>query len=335
MIVCCVWLSIGMAVDAWAHRNVPDLESFFTPWHAVFYSGFGAVAAHTLLATWRNVRRGYPWGRAAPEGYGEALVGLAIFAAGAIGDAIWHELFGVEKDLAALFSPTHLLLFAGVTLLVTSPLRSRWQRPDERPPTAGELAPPMLGAVLAITMFSFVTQSLSPYVEPLAGRAHLGAIPGVQEPRVVYLGQALGVGGMLVQTVLLVGAVLLLRRRWPLPFGTIATILTLNAAVQVAVSELYPLVAVALVAGLTADALLYRLDRGSGSTCGVRIVAGGLPLLLWGLYMGAIGLGLGGGLAWDLELWVGAVLAAGATGLLLSYLVVPAGATRARLGSQG
>jgi hypothetical protein len=51
--------------------------------------------------------------------------------------------------------------------------------------------------------------------------------------------------------------------------------------------------------------------------------------------MAAIALGLAGGLAWALELWAGAVLAASATGLLLSYLVFPPGATLARLGSQG
>jgi hypothetical protein len=335
MIVCCVWLSIGMAIDAWAHRNVPDLESFFTPWHAVFYSGFGAVAAHVLLTTRRQVRNGYPWRRAAPEGYAEALVGLAIFAAGGIGDALWHELFGVEKDLAALLSPTHLLLFTGVTLFVTSPLRSAWRRPEFLAPTASELAPAVLSVVLAITMFSFITQGLSPFVEPLAGRAHLGPIAGAVEPRLAYVGQTLGVGGILAQTVLLVGAALLLLRRWRLPFGTVTSIVVLNASIQVAVSELYALVIVAAAAGLSADLLLRRPRSAAYPIRCVRAVAVAFPLVLWGLYMGAIGLGLAGGLAWDLELWAGAVLAAGATGLLLSYLAFPPGATLARLGSHG
>ena len=67
MVAGCVWLSVGMAVDAWAHKNVPALETFFTPWHAVFYSGFAAVAAIVGAATWRNVRRGQPPGQAAPD----------------------------------------------------------------------------------------------------------------------------------------------------------------------------------------------------------------------------------------------------------------------------
>jgi hypothetical protein len=39
------WFTAGLFLDAWAHNNVPNLETFFTPWHAVFYSGFMATAA--------------------------------------------------------------------------------------------------------------------------------------------------------------------------------------------------------------------------------------------------------------------------------------------------
>ena len=328
MIICCIWLSIGMAVDAWAHRNIPSLETFFTPWHALFYSGFGAVAAIVGLTIWRNVRIGYPWRRAAPEGYAEALTGLLIFAAGGIGDALWHELFGVEKDLAALISPTHLLLFTGITLLVTSPLRGAWRRVDASAvgalptPTMGEFAPILLSAMLALTMFSFITQSLSPFIEPFAARVHADALDGYQDPRLTHLGQALGLAGFLVQTVLLLGAMLPLMRRWRLPFGSFAALLTLNVGLQAAISELYAFVPVALVAGLATDLLAARVGE---SVRGFRIVAFAMPLLLWGLYMTAVALGVGGGLAWEKELWAGAVLVSAATGLLLSFLVVPVG----------
>jgi hypothetical protein len=327
MIVCCVWLSIGMAVDAWAHRNIPSLETFFTPWHALFYSGFGAVAAQVGLATWRNRRAGYPWRRAAPDGYAEAVGGLAIFAAGGIGDAIWHELFGVEKDLAALISPTHLLLFTGVTLLVSSPLRSAWraddQRPDRPAPTLGELAPTLLSVMLALTMFSFITQNLSPFIEPFAARSHAQLLDGSGDPRLVQIGRVLGLAGFLVQTVLLVGATLPLLRRWRLPFGSFAALLTLNVALQAAISELYWFMPVALLAGLATDLLAARLVRPDGPAGGVRAIGFALPALLWGAYVAALALGVGGGLAWEVELWAGAVLISAATGLLLSFLVVP------------
>lgn len=56
------WLTTGIFVDGWAHNRFGEsLETFFTPWHALFYSGFLAVAAWTLwLASrgWRAGRRG-------------------------------------------------------------------------------------------------------------------------------------------------------------------------------------------------------------------------------------------------------------------------------------
>lgn len=332
MVAACVWLSVGMAVDAWAHKNVPSLETFFTPWHAVFYSGFTAVATVVGGATWRNVRRGLPWRLAAPEGYAEALVGLALFVGGAVGDAIWHEVIGVEKDLAALVSPTHLLLFAGITLFVTSPLRAAWRRADLpwpgelARPSLGELLPAVLSVGLVVTMYSFVTQAASPLVEPFAARAGAATVPA--DPRAAFVGQALGLAGFVVQTTLLVGGLLLLLRRWWLPFGAATVLVSLNAAIQITLSELYALIPVALVAGLVTDWAIGRLLGPDGPGWGHRVVAALLPTTLWGGYMLALALGVGGGLAWEVELVGGAVAVSAATGLLLSVLVAPTAPAR-------
>ena len=49
-----VWLLTGTYVDGWAHNNLRDLETFFTPWHAVLYSGFAACALWIAALTWRR-----------------------------------------------------------------------------------------------------------------------------------------------------------------------------------------------------------------------------------------------------------------------------------------
>src|SRR5829696_493240 len=41
-IVSC-WFVGGLFLDAWAHIHLSNLETFFTPWHGVMYSGFLAV----------------------------------------------------------------------------------------------------------------------------------------------------------------------------------------------------------------------------------------------------------------------------------------------------
>lgn len=51
-----------------------------------------------------------PAGRAAiPAGYSLGLLGVIIFALGGLGDMWWHTVFGIERDVATLLSPTHLM----------------------------------------------------------------------------------------------------------------------------------------------------------------------------------------------------------------------------------
>src|SRR4029453_1445478 len=125
------WLLVGLVVDGWAHNNLQALETFFTPWHALFYSGFVATAGW-VVATATRARQPERSGLAAfPAGYGLAVVGVVVFAVGGAGDLTWHSIFGIEQDVEALFSPTHLLLFAGMALILSTPLRAAWSDPGE------------------------------------------------------------------------------------------------------------------------------------------------------------------------------------------------------------
>lgn len=108
-----VWTIAGAFLDGWAHSKVVQFETFFTPWHGVFYSGFAALSAWTIWAVARNTRAGR-WGREAiPAGYDLGLLGLLIFLIGTVGDFLWHEVFGIEQAGERLASPAHLMLFAG------------------------------------------------------------------------------------------------------------------------------------------------------------------------------------------------------------------------------
>ncbi|MGH2358015.1 MAG: hypothetical protein ACRDGJ_08370, partial [Candidatus Limnocylindria bacterium] len=123
------WLVVGLFVDGWAHNTRPLLETFFTPWHAVFYSGFAALATWVGWSVSRRRRPGLSWRAAVPPGYGLAVVGLGLFLASGVGDMAWHLVFGIEQDIDALLSQTHLGLFLGALLAVTAPLRSAWADP--------------------------------------------------------------------------------------------------------------------------------------------------------------------------------------------------------------
>src|ERR671910_2791994 len=74
------WFIGGVYLDGWAHNHGKVDDSFFTPWHGVLYSGYGATAGVLLAALFRNRAAGQPWRQALPDGYGLALVGALIFA---------------------------------------------------------------------------------------------------------------------------------------------------------------------------------------------------------------------------------------------------------------
>jgi hypothetical protein len=55
------WLVGGLFVDGWAHNTRPRLESFFTPWHGLFYSGFAAAAGWICWQVWSRRRAAGAW----------------------------------------------------------------------------------------------------------------------------------------------------------------------------------------------------------------------------------------------------------------------------------
>ena len=114
-------------MDSWAHLHVP-VETFFTPYHAAFYSAM--VAGSLILAVFarRNRALGFTGMNMLPAAYQSALWGVPIFFAGGVGDLIWHTFFGVEDRVEAVTSPTHLIIGLGVLLVVGAPIRSALQQ---------------------------------------------------------------------------------------------------------------------------------------------------------------------------------------------------------------
>jgi hypothetical protein len=104
------WYLGGLFLDAWEHSHGLVDNTFFTPWHAVLYSGYAACALVLILSVLVNRRRGYSWRESIPRGYEFSVWGVLLFAVAGVGDLIWHTLFGFEVGIEPLLSPTHLLL---------------------------------------------------------------------------------------------------------------------------------------------------------------------------------------------------------------------------------
>jgi hypothetical protein len=312
-VVLSAWLLGGLAIDGWAHTHGKVDTSFFTPWHAIFYSGFMAVALFLFVNQWRNLSRGYPLRRALPAGYELSLIGALIFAAGGVGDMIWHTLFGIEGELAeTLLSPTHLLLAIGMALIMSGPLRAAWFRSGQARGWR-ELAPTLFSATMVWCVLSFFSAFAHPFTE----------IYAIQSPwrSDAYLTQNSGVASIILQTIVLSGVILLLVQRWTLPFGALTLMMTLNSLVMCVFQDYFSLIPGVFVAGLIADILLKMLKLSANKPSRFYIFAFLVPLVFYALYFISAQL-TQGRIGWSIHLWTGSAFVAGIVGLLVSFLLV-------------
>jgi hypothetical protein len=320
-LVLSLWLIIGLFVDGWAHNNLTELETFFTPWHALFYSGFTACAAWFAWLVIRGQDRGLRGLAGVPAGYGLGLAGLAVFAIGGAGDFTWHAVFGIEQDLDALFSPTHLVLMVGMALIVTSPLRAAWHAGDDR--DASRLArflPALLSLTLLVSLIAFFFMYLSAFTD--LSPTHSPQDRANQELDPYWL-QLSGITSALVTNLVLVVPVLHLLRRWHPPVGSVTILFTTVAVLVNGIAGFATVLTVvpAVVAGVAGDVLVARLRPSPARPAAYRAFGAVLPLIFWIGYYAT--LGVAHGLTWSLEMWTGMIVYNTLAGLLVAQLFLP------------
>lgn len=329
-----VWFTAGLLLDAWAHNNLAGLESFFTPWHAVFYSGFAATAgwlAWTVREPLRAVLRAAPAGpravrdhwRDVPRPYRTALLAAAGFAVCGVGDMLWHLVFGIEQDLTILFSPTHLGLAVAMTVIVSTPLRTARDDGSLGPaPGLRRLLPAVAGAGLATALVLLFLQ----YGNALVRRGEGFVVAFGYTDR---LFTAWVLTSVVLTTVVLVVPVLTLARAWRLPAGAVTVVVLPGAALSLAVSggTDRDTVAAALVGAVLTDVAVRVLRPGPDRPGAVRALGGLLPLLVWTTVTVVAVAGRPDGVAGlEPEIVLGMPVVQGLVGLLLAVLVTGAAA---------
>jgi hypothetical protein len=311
------WFTIGLMFDAWAHNNVPHLESFFTPWHAVFYSGFLATAAW-IAWTVRDVRR---LGRSAiPRGYEPAALAVVGFALFGIGDASWHTVFGIEQDINILFSPTHLGLAATMLVIITTPVRSA--------AGPGRMLPAVLATALATALVLLFFQYANAFTY-----APEGVVYGMSTVNEEFTARL--VAAIAVTSLVLLVPLLVLARRWRLPFGTATAVYAAAAALCAAITagRSVPLLVGLVATGIGADLLARWLRPDPSTPVRYRLFGALVPLLTWTVYL-AIAYGVAGSVhiiaptgghpERAVELYTGAPVLQALVGLLVALLLSPA-----------
>lgn len=308
-----LWFIVGLYLDGWAHNHRPGLESFFTPWHAVFYSGFFAIAFSLLFFTWRNMKTAKSVSEAIPAGYEYAAIGVIVFFIGGMGDMLWHELLGVEADIEALLSPTHLILATGGVLMGTGALRSWWIKDAVRREITlvGQL-PMLVSAGFILCLLTFMTQ-FAHFVDLRAS----GNLPETLPNTIT----SLTIMSYVFPTILMMGVVLFIMRRGRIARGAVTLLFTSNVLAMALMRENEIVAVAALVAGLVADAWLTQIQPVERNLRSLRLFSFAIPFILFCVYS-ALTLGQYG-TWWSVHLWAGAPVLAGIAGLLLSFLVWP------------
>lgn len=300
-----LWLVSGVFVDGWAHVNKTSLETFFTPWHGLLYSGAAAVFGYVALVARRA--------GGVPPGYGAALVGGPLFLLAGAGDFLWHQVFGIEVGLDALLSPTHLVLLASGLLV----LSTAWRADTARGPAASVAG--VLSLVLTTTLAAFFLLYTSAFTTAFAAMALARLPEGAPGHEQAELPAVAGVSAYLVTTLLLLVPLLLMTRRQTVPRGSATALLVLVAGASAAVTQfeqpLLPLAA--LLAGVVLDTLLLRTRSASGRTRAL-VAALALPLALWPLQL--IGVAVVDAVRWPVELWSGVVVLSAGVAVAIAHL---------------
>lgn len=323
-----VWLVLGVFTDGWAHVNLPGLETFFTPWHGVLYSGFTAGAAWLGVLALRGRRLGLRWARVLPIGYPLAAAGVLLFGAGGVGDMAWHVALGVETGIDALLSPTHLVLLTGAALALTAALRSGWARPVA---PGGPSLHTELPAVLSLSLVTALAAFFLQYVSVFTGPAAAGALVRVAEAapghEAAELATVTGLAGYVVTTVLLVAPVLLAQRIGRRPRGAVVLLVAVVAGLSAALADFtaYGVTATiaVIVAALAAEAVAAVIERSTlPRSARLPAMVSAVPALLWPAQLLAVA--LTEGVRWPAELWSGVVvlsaLVAAALGVVAGWV---------------
>ncbi len=167
-------VAAGMFQDGWAHNHGLVDQSFFTPWHAVLYGTMALNGLVLLACGLRNLRRGYRFGSGLPYGYWLSAMGVVLFLAAGGLDLAWHTLFGIEEDINALISPTHLLLALAGVFVLSGPLRSvAYRVAPDAPARWRDTGPAILTAASMLSVMAFFTM----YANPI-GSEHAASVMG-------------------------------------------------------------------------------------------------------------------------------------------------------------
>lgn len=288
-----VWFVGGLFLDGWAHNHGMVDNTFFTPWHAVFYSGYLAVALVLTLLVWSSWVCGERWQQTLALPYRIAILAAPGFAMAGVADLWWHTTYGFESGIELLLSPPHLALATCMVCICIAPART-----DDPERSAIARIPALLSVICAWSVASFILQFNHPF-----------GIVWPEQTGIGETGVSVGMVGIVFHSVVtgLVGAWLVARR---FAFGSLTFAVVLNALLVALMDDQYRFAVGVAGAALLAEVLDLGLAR-SGTSMPRRtlIRAGACAALAAAGYFTVIT--VTGVLLWPLSVCVGVCVLSG------------------------
>lgn len=279
-------------------------SDFLSSWHLVLYGGVAAVAV--VLGAFALVH-----GPRAPLTLlRSACAGLAALTAGGVADSVWHEAFGIEASFQALVSPPHLIVFAGLVLLMVAPIGAVADGPSAPLDILRSLVL-ALSVTSLLGVISLFTGYLTPliggsrfqagaYLEPLIGTSYLDYDTSRGLAQTLWFGVlvSLAVVGVRARSAPASGT-------WTVAFGLLGV-----APLVASGRDALPLTVALFVYGLVSD-------LGGTHQRPHPLVTGTAVAAMWTAMFATIEASGRQELVWVKELWGGAI----ATGFLVGVAV--------------
>lgn len=327
VIVCLgLWMIGGAHLYAWVKHQIP-IETYFSFWRSLWYSGYVAISTVLLWRFLFSLKNSRSLRGAIPAGYELSLAGVAAFLVGALGDMFGYKVFNTGVMLIDSLNPWHTLLAAGSVLIISGPIRAtRVRTPDENQKWV-MLMPAILSLALLLAEFSFFASQSRLFSNTILGMGHLVS---TDEPAVRSI--VAGINTVLLQSALLIGFILFAIQRWRLPIGGITLIITIAYGLTVSIHENFLFAPFEILTGVSIEFLYWWLKPISKKRIKFRWFAFGVPVIFYSYYFLTLAFTTG---AWGtVHIWAGAILLSGIAGWLLSFVFLSPSSTENEITSE-
>src|SRR5712692_1325872 len=156
----------------------------------------------------------------------------------------WHVLFGVEQNIDAAFSPTHIALMLFFGFVIVGPYHALY---TSARPTPRVLL--LLSYTLVLTYWSLISQEAHPYT----------SLWLTDTPKADIAGQIFAVVSYVVQGCFLAALSMYTIRRWKLFFGFFTLALTLSAIALSLMQNIAIVIPIGAASGLLIDSAYHLL----------------------------------------------------------------------------